>query len=177
MLQNLALCVSYIFRFREIFFFVKYYEFDPTDLHETGNSCNSQESGPDDCHVCDVKLCCRSDKHWDQTTEYFYLYVAPILTNTLSVGLPDTGHLWTKGSGISNFTLHDPTMARVSDTTSFTVFFSENWIILQCKKIYTITPHACYMFRHFSAIFREVFDKEKLKKNTKLANYDIDVQL
>ena len=122
MAKNLVLYVSYIFRFSEILF-VKYYEVDPTDLRETEKSCNSHENGPADCHICDVKLCCRSDKHCDQTTEYFYLYVAPIQTNKLPVGLPDSGNLWTKGSGISNFSMHDSTMARVWDALSFTVLF------------------------------------------------------
>jgi len=47
----------------EQFFFVNYYEADPTDLRETEKSCNSHENCPADCHICDVKLCCRSDKH------------------------------------------------------------------------------------------------------------------
>ena len=45
------------------FFFVKYYEVDPTDLRETKKSCNTHENGPANCHICDVKLCCGSDKH------------------------------------------------------------------------------------------------------------------
>jgi len=31
-------------------------------------------------------------------------------------------------------------------------------------KIYAIIQHACYMFRNFSAIFRELSDKEKKHK-------------
>ena len=123
------------------------------------------------------KLCCRNDKHWDQTTEYFYLYVAPILTTTLSVGLPDRGHLWTKGSGISNFTVHDPIMARVWGTPRFTVFFCccENGTILRCKNIYNHKArvlHVSAFFDHFQGVVRQ-----RKRKNTTFANYDIDLQL
>jgi hypothetical protein len=166
MAQNLILYVSYIFRFSEIFF-VKYYEVDPTDLRETEKSCNSHENGPADCHICDVKLSCRSDKHWHQTTQYFYLYsyVAPITTNTLSVGLPDRGHLWAKVSCISNFTVYNPTMARVWDTPSFKVFFVARTEQYIDTKIHTIIQHASHIFRHFFGHFQGGVPQRKRKKH------------
>jgi hypothetical protein len=65
MAQNLVLYEPHIFHLIEIFFvrYFRYYEVGPTDLREAEQSCNSHENGPADGHICDVKLCCRSDKH------------------------------------------------------------------------------------------------------------------